>query len=302
VQQPNHATFLKFHPRCYSVTFIVNMEQELKKIAKLLGSYAECMEELKVRNSNLVKNYDAVKTENASLKSELELLRNNHDQLLTKFEQVEAKYENLIEKIKRKKKQADSVETFRSSDAETTQEGEALPATLAITGFGLPYSESNQSPVSQRTQGSSIIEQLPTSPFIDNMDKKPVTEILSSSANLEDTRKENIPITEKGNSSDTKTRKRLIEHVQLKNGDKFKYQETSRKKSDRAKMHATDCPCCRDYYRVTAGLNRPNNIQQTSKHRSAYPKSHTPAGFWDIGIENNVRVYVPPSKPNVKPK
>ncbi|KAH9270267.1 hypothetical protein BASA83_007606 [Batrachochytrium salamandrivorans] len=76
----------------------------------------------------------------------------------------------------------------------------------------------------------------------------------------------------------------------------FAYEEVVRDKERRKQMHGEACPCCEGYYRITADLSTPANlnenrisqqgvqgrIQASSRHRfwSARPK--TPPGFWRV--------------------
>ncbi|KAJ3276174.1 hypothetical protein HDV01_005622 [Terramyces sp. JEL0728] len=70
----------------------------------------------------------------------------------------------------------------------------------------------------------------------------------------------------------------------------FKYQEVVRDKETRRKMHGRDCPCCADYYRLTANLQPFKELgvvdkdrrQVISRHREWSKRPDTPPWYWDV--------------------
>lgn len=71
----------------------------------------------------------------------------------------------------------------------------------------------------------------------------------------------------------------------------FAYQQVVRDKETRKQMHGEACPCCADYYRLTANLRplpelgvNPEDaeslMQKNSRHRVWSKRPDTPPGFW----------------------
>lgn len=90
----------------------------------------------------------------------------------------------------------------------------------------------------------------------------------------------------------------MIDH-RHNDGISHAYHETVRGKAARRRLHASDCGCCANFYKLagtpvkqdellwrsptsqTKSTPRPDLKQMIGRHRSAWRRSPTPPGFWD---------------------
>jgi len=77
-----------------------------------------------------------------------------------------------------------------------------------------------------------------------------------------------------------------------KQGEGYRYIETTRKKSERRQLMAQDCPDCRKYYEMTGvSLSREcDHKQMIGRHRAKYSRPQTPPGFWKVGFPTSQEI------------
>ena len=72
----------------------------------------------------------------------------------------------------------------------------------------------------------------------------------------------------------------------------FAYKETVRCRAHRQGMPAHDCEQCREFYQVLKDTGHDfsqDPISTNSRHRSRFPPSETPEGFWDVDFHDEVQ-------------
>ncbi|GBC05991.1 hypothetical protein RclHR1_06540011 [Rhizophagus clarus] len=77
-----------------------------------------------------------------------------------------------------------------------------------------------------------------------------------------------------------------------KEGEGYRYIETTRKKNERRQLMAQDCPDCRKYYEMT-GISlslQCDHKQMIGKHRVKYSRPQTPPGFWKVGFPTSQEI------------
>ncbi|XP_013414978.2 uncharacterized protein LOC106176935 [Lingula anatina] len=77
-----------------------------------------------------------------------------------------------------------------------------------------------------------------------------------------------------------------FDRVPKAEGPAYKYVDVVRKRDDRRKLEAFDCPECEEYFKdmnLTAEEKR-ERAKQCSRHRAKYVPPSTPPHFWDIGF------------------
>lgn len=82
------------------------------------------------------------------------------------------------------------------------------------------------------------------------------------------------------------------------NQKEFLYQEVVRDKQTRKQMHGVDCPCCKDYYRLTKnlkpivelGVTPVDRKQIVSRHRVWSRRPDTPPGFWMVDFPSTQEI------------
>ena len=68
----------------------------------------------------------------------------------------------------------------------------------------------------------------------------------------------------------------------------YAYEEVVRKKADRARLQAFDCPECEEYYAQCLADGLPvDHIQQCGRHRGLKKHKPSPPNFWDVDFPSS---------------